>query len=141
GRRDRVDERDRAFEGELVVLADDAGLLLQLAHERLDEALPRPDAATREEPVLLSRLFVPCEEDPAVPAQDRRHADARLARHQTVEEPNPRTPRSDSGSSSTSTGVTLATGRTTSWAILIPGSTTNGSLASVFRSTTRSSPR
>ena len=42
------------------------------------------------------------------------------------EEPKPRTPRSLSGSSSTSASSSSGTGRTTSWAIRIPGSTTNG---------------
>ena len=57
------------------------------------------------------------------------------------DEPKPRTPRSLSGSSSTSTGSSSGTGSTTSCAIRIPGSTTNGSRASVFSRTTRTSPR
>jgi len=45
--RDRVDERDRAFERELVL---DPHLFAQLAVERIDEALARVDAAARQEP-------------------------------------------------------------------------------------------
>jgi len=53
----------------------------------------------------------------------------------------PAAPRSLSGSSSTSTRWTAAASISTSCAIRMPGSTTNGSRASVFRRITFSSPR
>src|SRR6202166_5237106 len=119
----------------------DSDLLVQLAVERGDEALACVHASTRQQPVLpAAGLLVPAEQDAILPAQDGRDADAGLL-HQWLDDPKPRTPRSLSGSASTSTGSTLATGTTTSCAMRIPGSTTNSSRASVFNSTTRSSPR
>ena len=60
----------------------------------------------------------------------RRDADPRLGAHAYArDDPKPRTPRSLAGSSSTSTSSSSGTGRTTSWAIRMPGSTVNDSLA------------
>ena len=135
-RRDRVGDSDRPLDRHLVV---DPHLLPQLAVEGVDEAFARVHPAAREEPVLAAALLVPAEQDAPLPAQDRGDPDARL--HHGCEEPKPRTPRSLSGSSSTSASSSSGTGRTTSWAIRIPGSTTKGSRASVLRRTTRISPR
>src|SRR3712207_8002569 len=44
-------------------------LFRSLAVERVDEALARVDAAAREQPVLLSRLFVTTQQDPVLPAE------------------------------------------------------------------------
>ena len=76
-------------------------------------------------------------------ASQRRIAETRIRGSpiRLADEPKPRTPRSLSGSSSTSTGSSSGSGSTTSCAIRIPGSTTNGSRASVLSSTTRTSPR
>ena len=138
-RRDRVDDRNRALDRNLVL---DADLLAKLAMQRVGEALSGVDAAARQEPVLAAPgLLVPAEQDPVLPAQHGRYADARLERHHTADEPNPRTPRSLSGSSSSSTSSTSGMGTMTSWAMRIPGSTTNGSRASVLRRITFSSPR
>ena len=65
----------------------DPDLLRELAVQRVDEALARVDAAARQQPVLLSRLLVPAEQHPALPAQDRRDADARLGAHQAPDDP------------------------------------------------------
>src|SRR5438067_10877810 len=51
-RRDRVDDRDRALERNLVGETD---LFRELAMERVDEALPRVDPASGEQPVLAAR--------------------------------------------------------------------------------------
>src|SRR5581483_4774401 len=136
--RDRVDDRDRPLDWQLV---GDADLLEQLAMERGDEALARIDAAAGQEPILAAAgLLVAAQQDAVLPAQNRRDTDARLL-HQAAEEPKPRTPRSLSGSSSTSIGSTVATGTTTSCAMRMPGSTTNDSRASVLSRTMRNSPR
>ena len=82
----------------------------------------------RQQPVLLAGLLLPAEQHAALPAQDRRDAD-RAAPSVRRDDPKPRTPRSLSGSSSTSTSSNAGTGSTTSCAIRIPGSTTNGSRA------------
>src|SRR5205814_471298 len=114
-------------------------LLAELPHEGLHQALPSLHAAAGQQPVLLARLLLPAEQDPALPEQERGDAEARL--HQRSEEPKPRTPRSDSGSSSTSTSSTSGSGTTTSCAMRMPGSTRKVSRGSVFSSATRSSPR
>ena len=95
--RDRVDDRDRPLERHVV----DPDLLGELARERVDEALARVDAPAREQPVLLARLLVAAEQDPVLPAQQRRDADARLAAH-VPDEPKPAAALAR-GSSSTST--------------------------------------
>src|SRR5205823_5520660 len=98
------------------------------------------DAAAWEEPVLASAgLLVAAEEDPVLPAQHGGYANAWLLHYD--DDPKPRTPRSLSGSSATSTGSTPVTGMTTSCAMRMPGSTTNSSRASVFSKMMRSSPR
>ena len=74
-RRDRVDERDRPLELDVGL---DRELLAQLAPERLDQRLADVDAASRQQPVLLARLLLAAEQHPALPAEDRRDADARL---------------------------------------------------------------
>src|SRR5262249_17894440 len=135
-RRDRLGDRDRALEEQLVGQAE---LLAELARERFGERLATLDAPAGEQPVLLARLLLTAQQDASVPAQERRDAEARP--HQRWDEPKPRTPRSEAGSSSTSTSSTSGTGTMTSWAIRIPGSTVKGSCASVLRSATRSSPR
>src|SRR3954447_712075 len=136
--RDRVDDRDRPFDRHLV---GDTDLLGELAVQRVDERLARVDSPTGQKPAVAAGLFMPAEEDPPLPAQHRGDADAWLRAHQSFDEPNPRTPRSLSGSDSTSTVATSGTGTTTSWAIRIPGSTTNDSRRSVFSNATRISPR
>src|SRR5262245_10542420 len=139
-RSDRVDDRHRALDGNLVVHPH---LLGELAMQRADEALARVHTASRQQPVRAALLLVSAEEDAPAPAQDRRHPDARLGRHYAssrLDEPNPRTPRSVPGSSSTSAVWADAIGTTTSWAIRIPGSTTNAA-SSVFSRITRTSPR
>ena len=101
----------------------------ELPVQRPHEALARVHAPAGKQPVRPAVLLVPAEQDPPAPAQDRRHADPGLGAHQAsarLEEPNPRTPRSVAGSSSTSAVSTGANGTTTSWAIRMPGSTTNG---------------
>ncbi len=120
GRCDRVDDRDRPFE---LHVGFDPELLAQLPAQRLDQRLPHVDTAARQQPVLLARLLLAAEQHAPLPEQDRRDTDPRL--HQCFEEPKPRSPRSLAGSSSTSTSSSRGTGRTTSWAIRIPGSTTN----------------
>src|SRR5579864_1264740 len=138
-RGDRVHDRDRPLDRDLVL---DAYLLAQLPVQRVGEALARVDAAAGQEPVVAATgLLVLAEQDPLLPPQHCRYPDARLERHHTADEPNPRTPRSLSGSSSTSIGSTSGTCSTTSCAIRIPCSTTNGSRASVLRRMTFSSPR
>src|SRR5579859_1666735 len=135
--RDRVDERHRAFEVDVLV---DPDLLVHLATKRLQQAFARMDAAPGEQPVALVALLVTAEQHPVAPPQHGRHADPGLAGH-TPDEPKPATPRCVSGSSSTSTGSAAATGTTTSWAMRIPGSTVKLSARSWFTSTTRTSPR
>src|SRR5262245_44896552 len=140
-RRDRVDDRDRTLDGNLVVQPD---LFGQLPVQRADEALTRVHPTAGEQPVRAAVLLVPAEQDPSAPAQDRGHPDPRLGAHHAsarLEEPKPRTPRSVGGSSSTSAVSTAANGTTTSWAIRIPGSTTNGAAALVLSRITRTSPR
>src|SRR4029077_6056946 len=111
----------------------DADLLRELAVQCVDEALPCVDAAAGQEPVVAAALLlVAAEQDLPLPAKQRRDADPRLLRHQAAELPKPRTPRSLSGSSSTSTGSMPGTSTTTSCAMRIPGSTTNGSCGSVL---------
>src|SRR6476646_4426652 len=118
-RRDRVDDRDRPFDRELVL---DPDLLAKLAVERIDKALARVDAAAGQQPVLAAvGLLVAAQEDPVRPAQERRDADPWFHAY-TFELPKPRTPRSLSGSSSTSTGSRPGTCMTTSCAMRIPGS-------------------
>src|SRR4051794_27466267 len=59
-RRDRVDDRDRALDRQLV---PDPDLLVELPVERIDEALAGVDAAAREQPVLAAAcLLVPAQE-------------------------------------------------------------------------------
>ena len=74
-RRDRVDDRDRALELDVRL---DAELLAQLAPQRLDDRLPRVDAAAGQEPVLLAGLLLTAEQHAALPLEDRRDADARF---------------------------------------------------------------
>src|SRR6266545_2171511 len=124
-RRDRLDDAHRSLERNVLV---DPELFDELAVQRIHEALAAVDAAAAQQPVLLARLLVATEEDLAAPAEERRDADARLARH--VLDPKPRSPRSLSGSSST-----------TSCAIRIPGSTSKARSRSVLSRMTRSSPR
>src|SRR5437588_3641591 len=135
-RSNRVADRDRSLELHVCL---DPELLAQLAAERLDQRLAGVDSAAGQQPVLLVGLLLTAEQHAPLPAEDRADADARL--HQWCEEPKPRTPRSLSGSSSTSTSTTSGIGRTTSCAIRMPGSTTNGACASVLIRFTSSSPR
>ena len=125
------------FEGKVLV---DPALLGELSLQGLEEGLPRIDAAAGEHPVLLARFLLADEEGPALAPENGRHPDSRL-HHTVCDEPKPRTPRSLADSSSTSRTASSGTGRTTSWAILSPGSATNVLSRSVFRSTTLISPR
>ena len=133
--RDRLGDRDRALERERVAEPE---LLAELALQRLVQALPRVDAAARQQPVLLAGLLLPAEQHAVLPAQQRGHANARLHQCRRAEAAHAALRL---GQLSTSTGSTSGTGSTTSCAIRIPGSTTNVSRASVFSSVTRSSPR
>src|SRR5205085_11529139 len=117
----------------------DRQLLAQLAAQRLHQRLSLIDAAAGQQPVLLLRLLLTAQQDATLPAKHRADAQARV--HQRPVDPKPAAPRSEPGSSSTSTGSTPGTGSTTSCAIRIPGSTTNASCPSVLRSATFSSPR
>src|SRR5450759_1740068 len=129
--RDRVGEGDRAFDRDLVLDPELLGQLLSVF-----------DAASGEQPVLLARLLLPAEQDASAPAEHCRDADARLSHlSYTLEEPKPRTPRSLSGSSSTSTSSISGRRMSTSWAIRISGSIVKESARSVLSTTTRSSPR
>src|SRR4029453_12975970 len=113
-RRDRVDDRDRSLERHRIV---DSHLLEQLAPERVDERLARVDAAAWQEPVLASRLLVAAEQDEVLPTQERGDTDAGFDVHQCLpEEPKPPSPRSLSGSASTSRRAAPGTATTTSWA-------------------------
>src|SRR5262245_9645056 len=137
GRGDRVGERDRAFEREVVL---DSDLLGEFAFHGLEEGLPGADAAARKQPVLPIVLLLPNEKDSVLAPQDRRHPDSRLHR-QVRDEPKPCTPRSLAGSSSSSTSSSSGTGRTTSCATRSSGSATKVSSRSVFRRTILISPR
>ncbi len=53
------------------MLADDAGLLGELALQGVDERLTAPDAAAWQQPVLASALLVADEQDRAAPVQER----------------------------------------------------------------------
>src|SRR5712691_3356037 len=136
-RRNRVDDRNRALDGDVLV---DSDLLGELALERVDQALARVHAAAGKQPVLLARLLVPAEQDRPAPVEHGRHADARFGRH-ARDDPKPRSPRSLSGNSSTMSSSTAGSWRMTSCAMRIPGSTSNASSRSVLSSTTRTSPR
>ena len=141
-RRDRVDERDRPLERDLLVGAEHADLLAQLAHERLRRGSPRLHAAAGKQPVLLVRLLLAdrAGSGRASAGSPRRGSGAR--RHQPLDDPKPRTPRSLCGQLvHLDAARRAATGITTSCAIRMPGSTTNGAARSVLSSTTRSSPR
>src|SRR5439155_7542452 len=137
GRRDRLRDGDRSFEREGVPQPE---LLAELAPERRGQRLAAVDAAAGQQPVLTPGLLLPAEEDAVLPAHEHRDAEAGLS-HQRAEEPKPRTPRSDCGSSSTSTSSTSGSGRITSCAIRIPGSTTNALCRSVLSRLIFSSPR
>src|SRR5262249_9589832 len=139
--RDRLDDRHWPFDGQLHPALHNAGFLGELALERLRERLAAVHAAAGKQPVLVTALLVPDQEYPPVPTENRGYSNARFRSHQWADDPKPRTPRSLSVNSSTSTRVTAGTGMTTSWAIRIPGSTVNASCASVLSSTMRSSPR
>src|SRR5918996_1759473 len=141
GWRDRVDERDGALERDVHALREEPRLLPELALKRVQEALARLHAAAGQQPDLARTLVVSAQENATPPAQDRRHPHAWMLDAHPVEEPNPRSPRPLAPSSSTSRRRTEATGATTSCAIRVPRVTTNVSRASVFRRTTRISPR
>jgi len=128
-------------ERDIDALGEEPRLLPQLALERVEKALPRSDTAAREEPHLAVVLVMPAEENPAAPAENRRDPQPGCALAHWAEEPNPRSPRPLVASSCTSRTSTVATGAITSCAIRMPGVTTNVSCASVFRRTTRISPR
>ena len=103
-RRDRVHDRDRPLTRDLVGHAD---LLRQLAVQRAHEALAGVHATPGQQPVRPARLLVPAEQDPSSPLQDRRHPNPRFRRHQALDEPKPRTPRSLAGSSLDLDGLDL----------------------------------
>src|SRR5207247_11043025 len=69
--RDRVDDCHRPLEERRL----DADLLVELAPERVGEALARVDAAAGQQPRLAPGLLVPDEQHAVVPAQDRGDAD------------------------------------------------------------------
>ena len=109
-RRDRVDDRDRAFEWNLDALREEPGLLPQLAIERAQRG-SRPPAPRRPAAAGLPARFS-CREEQDAPRQ-RRIADTRIrgsATAQLDDDPNRATPRSLPASSSASTSCTDATG-------------------------------
>ena len=106
-----------------------------------DEALARSHAAARKEPDRFAASLVASEKDPSAPTEDCGDPDPRFGHVQLADDPKPRAPRSLVASSSTSTSRTDTTGATTSWAIRIPGSTTNAASRSELIRTTRISPR
>ena len=57
-RRDRLDDRDRPLDGQLVVLPDEPCLLRELALERVHERLAAANASAGEQPVLSPALLV-----------------------------------------------------------------------------------
>ena len=75
-RRDRVDERHRPLERQLVA---DAELLLELSAQPLQEAFAGVDTTAGQQPVLLSRLLVAAEQEPVAPAKNGRDANPWLA--------------------------------------------------------------
>ena len=126
--RDRVDDRHRPLDGQLVV---DADLLRRArAGARRRAISPDVDPAARAAASTPSRASRAGRAGCGVPAEDGRDADARLGAHHTREEPNPRAPRSLAGQLGRPRPTSRpATATTTSCAIRMPGSTTNGSLA------------
>src|SRR5207245_4296464 len=105
-RGDRIDDRNWAFDRQLIV---DPDLLCELPVQRVDEAFAAVDAAAGKQPVLPPRLLVTAEEHAPLPLQDRRDPDARLRSLHVADDPKPRTPRSLEGSYSTSTRSTSGT--------------------------------
>ena len=135
--RDRVDERHRALDRRRL----DAHLLAELAVERVDEALARLHAPAREQPHLPPALLVSAQEHAAVPAEDRRDPDARLAHHYSALEPKPRSPRSLSGSWSVLDEPQRRDGHDNELGDAHPRLDGERLVRSVFSSTTRTSPR
>jgi hypothetical protein len=80
-RRDRLDDRDRPLDRQLVADRPRARLLRQLALQRVDERLAARHAAPGQQPVLAAALLVADEEDRPAPVQERRDPDARLGAH------------------------------------------------------------
>ena len=110
--------------------------------ERVDERLAARTPPPGQEPVLAAALLVAAEEDRAAPAQERRDPDPRLGPHRSSPTSRSRRRRArSSGSSSTSTSSTRGSSTTTSCAIRMPGSTTNGCSRSVLSRITLISPR
>ena len=103
--RDRVDDRDRALDRQVVV---DPDLLGELAVQRVDEALAGVDAAAGQQPVLAARASRAGRAGSG--PRQRRIAETRMrgsVASRARDEPKPRTPRSLAGSSSTSTRLEL----------------------------------
>ena len=119
--RDRLGDRDRALEAEVV-----AGVR---APRRSRAGAPRrASRPARRRP--RAAASTPCPgfswRQRRTRSCQRRSAETRIRGvHQCRDDPKPRTPRSESGSSSTSTSSTSGTGTSTSWAMRIPGSTVN----------------
>ena len=139
GRGDRLGDRDRALEREAL----EAALLGELAGEGDVERLALLHPAARQEPVRAAALLLLQQQDGVAVPQQRTHPDAGSAHPPdlTVDDPNPRSARSDGGRSDASITSTSGSASTTSWAMRSPGRMWNGVAASVFRSTTLSSPR
>src|SRR6478735_6165756 len=80
-RRDRLADRDRPLDGQLVAIAHGPRLPRQPALQRVDECLAARDAAPGQQPVLAAALLVADEEDRPAPVQEGRDPDARLGAH------------------------------------------------------------
>src|SRR4029077_8168068 len=132
--------RDRAVEGHRL----EGALLGQLSSESHVQRLPLLHSASRQEPVRPVALPLLTQKHRVAVAQERGDSDARGAAHggePTADEPKPRCARCEPGSSSVSVTRTSGSASTTSWAIRSPEAIRNVSEASVFRRTTRISPR
>src|SRR3954452_11698412 len=139
-RRDRFDDRNGAVEGHGL----EGALLGELTGQGDVERLPLLHPSSREQPVRAVALSLLAQKHQVAVAQERGDPDARCAAHggePTADDPNPRPARCDSGSSSVSVIRSSGSARMTSWAMRSPGSTRKVSEASVFRRTTRISPR
>jgi hypothetical protein len=80
-RRDRFDDRDRAFEWKLLSPLPDSRLLAELSMECLNQGLSALNATSGQQPVLLPALLVAAEQDRVVPPEQGRHSDSRLRPH------------------------------------------------------------
>ncbi len=102
-------------------------VLYQLSHVRVAAMLPHP--------------WLCCKPSAALKLSQRTRTRRPAGRAQRPVEPKPSSPRSASGSASTSMGRTVVTCCTTSWAIRSPGSSVTVSSGSRLTTMTLTSPR